>query len=56
MSSTNPLIYLVQKMWKYAGVNRPKIIASGSFDELKSTSKEFQELWERYITTRDNIL
>ncbi len=31
-----------------------KVIASGSFDDLKSNSKDFQELWERYITTRDN--
>lgn len=32
-----------------------KIIASGSFDELKEHSADFQVLWERYIKTRDNF-
>lgn len=30
-----------------------KIIASGSFEDLKKSSAEFQELWEKYIKTRD---
>ncbi|MDO8584532.1 MAG: ABC transporter ATP-binding protein [bacterium] len=30
-----------------------KIIAAGSFEELKKSSLEFQELWEQYIRTRD---
>ncbi len=30
-----------------------KIIASGSFEELKKTSSDFQKLWKRYIRTRD---
>ncbi len=30
-----------------------KIIASGSFDELKANSKDFQTLWDKYIETRD---
>lgn len=30
-----------------------KIIASGSFEELKKTSFDFQKLWKRYIRTRD---
>lgn len=30
-----------------------KIIASGTFDQLKDSSSEFQELWEKYIKTRD---
>lgn len=30
-----------------------KIIASGSFNELKNSSPEFQELWEKYIRARD---
>lgn len=30
-----------------------KIIAHGSFDELKRTSPDFQRLWKKYIHTRD---
>ena len=30
-----------------------KIIASGTFEELKRSSIEFQKLWEKYIETRD---
>ncbi len=30
-----------------------KIIASGSFDELKKKSPEFKRLWKKYIKTRD---
>lgn len=30
-----------------------KIIASGTFEELKKTSFEFQKLWKKYIKTRD---
>ncbi|MDO8504155.1 MAG: ABC transporter ATP-binding protein [bacterium] len=30
-----------------------KIIASGPFKRLKESSPDFQELWERYIRTRD---
>ncbi len=30
-----------------------KIIASGSFEELKTSSKAFQKLWAKYIKTRD---
>ncbi|TSC80326.1 MAG: ABC transporter [Parcubacteria group bacterium Gr01-1014_29] len=30
-----------------------RIIASGSFDDLKEHSPEFQTLWEQYIHTRD---
>ncbi|HYF10130.1 MAG TPA: ABC transporter ATP-binding protein, partial [Candidatus Paceibacterota bacterium] len=29
-----------------------RIIASGSFDELKNSSFEFQDLWNRYVKTR----
>ncbi|MEI8338099.1 MAG: ABC transporter ATP-binding protein [bacterium] len=32
-----------------------KIIASGSFEDLKNSSKDFQLLWEKYISTRDAI-
>ncbi len=32
-----------------------KIIASGSFDELKKTSPDFQRLWKKYIKTRDAV-
>lgn len=32
-----------------------KIIASGSFEQLKKTSPEFQALWKKYIKTRDVI-
>jgi ABC-type multidrug transport system fused ATPase/permease subunit len=32
-----------------------KIIASGSFDELKKTSPDFKRLWKKYIKTRDAI-
>lgn len=31
-----------------------KIIASGTLEQLKSGSVDFQNLWERYITARDN--
>ena len=30
-----------------------RIIASGTFEELKESSLEFQKLWEKYIETRD---
>lgn len=30
-----------------------KIIVSGTFEELKESSTEFQKLWEKYIETRD---
>ncbi len=30
-----------------------KIIASGTFEELKESSLEFQKLWKKYIETRD---
>ena len=30
-----------------------RIIASGTFEELKRSSVEFQKLWEKYIETRD---
>ena len=36
-------------------IKNGKIIASGSFDELKEHSEDFQVLWERYIKTRDNF-
>lgn len=32
-----------------------RIVTSGSFDELKKSSPEFQELWEKYIKTRDAV-
>ena len=32
-----------------------KIIASGSFEELKKNSPEFQALWKKYIKTRDSV-
>lgn len=32
-----------------------KIIASGTFENLKSSSPEFQQLWEKYIATRDGV-
>lgn len=32
-----------------------KIIASGSFEDLQKSSTDFQELWQKYIQTRDNI-
>ena len=32
-----------------------KIITSGSFEDLKETSPEFQELWNKYIKTRDAV-
>ncbi|MEK7588505.1 MAG: ABC transporter ATP-binding protein [Patescibacteria group bacterium] len=32
-----------------------KIIAKGTFEELKQNSPEFKELWERYINTRDGL-
>ncbi len=32
-----------------------KIIASGSFEELKNGSKQFKALWEKYIKTRDSV-
>lgn len=31
-----------------------KIIASGTFEQLKKSSFEFQTLWEKYINTRDS--
>ncbi|MDR3643290.1 MAG: ABC transporter ATP-binding protein [Candidatus Doudnabacteria bacterium] len=31
-----------------------KIIASGTFEQLKKSSPEFQALWEKYIQTRDS--
>lgn len=30
-----------------------KIITSGSFDDLRKSSPDFQELWKKYIKTRD---
>lgn len=30
-----------------------KIVVSGSFEHLKETSPEFQDLWKKYIETRD---
>ncbi len=30
-----------------------KIIANGTFEELKKSSPDFQKLWEKYIKTRD---
>jgi len=30
-----------------------KIIASGTFEQLKKSSSDFQKLWEKYIKTRD---
>ena len=32
-----------------------KIIASGSFDDLRTNSSDFQELWDGYIKTRDGF-
>ncbi len=32
-----------------------KIIASGSFEELKKNSTDFQALWKKYIKTRDSV-
>lgn len=32
-----------------------KIVASGSFEALKETSADFQELWKKYIETRDAV-
>ena len=33
-----------------------KIIASGTLDELKESSTDFQKLWEKYISARDNTI
>lgn len=33
-----------------------KIIASGSFTELKERSKDFQDLWNRYLETQNSAL
>lgn len=32
-----------------------KIIASGNFETLQKSSPDFQELWQKYIKTRDAI-
>lgn len=34
--------------------DKGKIIASGTFEELKKSSIEFQKLWEKYIEARDH--
>lgn len=45
------LLSLFNRVYFFEG---GKIIASGTFEELKKNSSEFNILWERYIKTRDN--
>lgn len=32
-----------------------RVVASGTFEDLKQSSEDFKELWERYVQTRDAV-
>jgi ABC-type multidrug transport system fused ATPase/permease subunit len=46
------LLSLFDKVYFFDG---GKVIASGTFEELKKSSSEFNILWEKYVKTRDAV-